>query len=311
MPCSDPCGAAVRRGEVLRAQAQHAAPSSRWQVLCLRKKLPAWNLAGVRRFRAGSRCSVLAARDGAGRGAVVGDVLGDHDDPEGDRAAGDGEDAAAGGGLAAGDLAELDGQRAAGGGRAGDAALLLARALMPGPMRPGWSDALRLARSVLPHQSLTAIDERLAAAAAWPVTVPSRGRSCATTARPTLSATFRTACRSLGVSLVPAHPDTPTDKPVIERPWVRSRRCSPGMWPATLAPASSAVTALVPILQTFFTERLAQQRHASPRTIAAYRGHLAAAARLRLGEDSQAARPSGSRRSGRTADRHVPGPPRS
>ena len=32
-----------------------------------------------------------------------------------------------------------------------------------------------------------------------------------------LSATFRAACRSLGISLATAHPDTPTDKPVIER----------------------------------------------------------------------------------------------
>ena len=32
-----------------------------------------------------------------------------------------------------------------------------------------------------------------------------------------LSATFRSACRSLGISLAPAHPDTLTDKPVIER----------------------------------------------------------------------------------------------
>ena len=32
-----------------------------------------------------------------------------------------------------------------------------------------------------------------------------------------LSATFRAACRSLGISLAPAHPRTPTDKPVIER----------------------------------------------------------------------------------------------
>ena len=32
-----------------------------------------------------------------------------------------------------------------------------------------------------------------------------------------LSGTFRAACRSLGISLAPAHPHTPTDKPVIER----------------------------------------------------------------------------------------------
>ena len=38
--------------------------------------------------------------------------------------------------------------------KAVDAALLLARALTPEPMRPGWADALRLTRSVLPHQRL-------------------------------------------------------------------------------------------------------------------------------------------------------------
>ena len=56
--------------------------------------------------------------------------------------------------------------------KAADAALLLARALTPEPMRPGWADALRLIRSVLPHHSLTAIDERLEHAAARPVIVP-------------------------------------------------------------------------------------------------------------------------------------------
>jgi putative transposase len=99
--------------------------------------------------------------------------------------------------------------------KAVDASLLLARALAPEPMRPGWADALRLARSVLPHRSLTAIDERLEHAAARPVIVPEtivcdHGKAY-------LSATFRSACRWLGISLAPAHPDTPTDKPVIER----------------------------------------------------------------------------------------------
>ena len=99
--------------------------------------------------------------------------------------------------------------------KAVDAALLLARALTPEPMRPGWTDALRLTRSVLPHQGLAAIDERLEHAAARPVIVPEtivcdHGKAY-------LSATFRAACRSLGISLAPAHPHTPTDKPVIER----------------------------------------------------------------------------------------------
>jgi len=93
--------------------------------------------------------------------------------------------------------------------KAVDAALLLTRALTPEPMRPGWADALRLTRSVLPFQSLTGIDERLEHAAARPVIVPEtivcdHGKAY-------LSATFRAACRSLGISLAPAHPDTPTD----------------------------------------------------------------------------------------------------
>ncbi|WP_185303079.1 hypothetical protein [Streptomyces finlayi] len=53
-----------------------------------------------------------------------------------------------------------------------DAALLLARAMTPEPMRPGWADALRMSRSVLPHASLIALDERLANAAAVPVITP-------------------------------------------------------------------------------------------------------------------------------------------
>ncbi len=99
--------------------------------------------------------------------------------------------------------------------KAVDASLLLARALTLEPMRPGWADALRLTRSVLPVQSLTSIDARLEHAAARPVIVPEtivcdHGKAY-------LSATFRSACRSLGISLAPAHPHTPTDKPVIER----------------------------------------------------------------------------------------------
>ncbi|MFD5403774.1 Mu transposase C-terminal domain-containing protein [Streptomyces griseorubiginosus] len=99
--------------------------------------------------------------------------------------------------------------------KAVDAALLLARAMTPEPMRPGWADALRMSRSVLPHASLLALDERLAQAAAVPVIVPEtivcdRGKAY-------ISDTFRSACQSLGISFQPAHPDTPTDKPHIEK----------------------------------------------------------------------------------------------
>ncbi|WP_081968017.1 Mu transposase C-terminal domain-containing protein [Mycobacterium kyorinense] len=99
--------------------------------------------------------------------------------------------------------------------KAVDASLLLARALTPEPMRPGWVDALRMSRSVLPHHRLTEIDLRLEDAAARPVIAPEtivvdHGKAY-------LSQTFRQACCTLGINLQPAHPDTPTDKPKVER----------------------------------------------------------------------------------------------
>lgn len=96
-----------------------------------------------------------------------------------------------------------------------DAALLLARSLTPEPMRPGWSDAVRMTRSVLPHHSLTSLDQRFEAAAARPVIAPEtivvdHGKAY-------LSQTFSQACCTLGINLQPAHPDEPTDKPHVER----------------------------------------------------------------------------------------------
>jgi putative transposase len=52
-----------------------------------------------------------------------------------------------------------------------DASVLLARTLTPEPMRPGWAEALRMSRSVLPHQRLLSIDERLEHAAGLPETI--------------------------------------------------------------------------------------------------------------------------------------------
>jgi len=96
-----------------------------------------------------------------------------------------------------------------------DAALLLARTVTPEPMRPGWADALSMARSVLPRQRLLELDQRLAHAAARPVIVPEtivcdHGKAF-------ISQNFRSSCRLPGITLQPAHPRTPTDKPHIER----------------------------------------------------------------------------------------------
>jgi hypothetical protein len=56
--------------------------------------------------------------------------------------------------------------------KAVDAAAVLARMLVPESMRPGWSESLHHAHSVIPHERLLSIDERFANAAAKPVIIP-------------------------------------------------------------------------------------------------------------------------------------------
>lgn len=99
--------------------------------------------------------------------------------------------------------------------KAVDAAALLARMLVPEPMRPGWSESLHHSYSVIPHERLLSIDERFANAAAKPVIIPEtincdRGSVC-------LSETFLRACTSLGISVQPARPYTGSDKSIVER----------------------------------------------------------------------------------------------
>ncbi|MFG3532264.1 integrase [Streptomyces sp. NPDC047917] len=96
-----------------------------------------------------------------------------------------------------------------------DASLLLARALTLEPMRPGWIDALKMSRSVLPHRRLLFLDERLEHAAARPVIIPEtivcdRGKAF-------ISENFRNACRALEITFQPCHPRSPAEKPHIER----------------------------------------------------------------------------------------------
>lgn len=98
--------------------------------------------------------------------------------------------------------------------RAADAALLLARCLTPEPMRPGWADALRMSRSVLPHRRLTEIDQRLAEAAARPVIVP--GTIVCDHGKIYMSQTFRNACRAIGINLQPTHKGSPWEKGGVE-----------------------------------------------------------------------------------------------
>jgi hypothetical protein len=99
--------------------------------------------------------------------------------------------------------------------KAADASVLLARTLTPEPMRPGWAEALRMARSALPFTRLLDIDARLEHAAARPVIVPDT--IVIDHGKVFVSRNFQASCRFLGISLQPCGEGTPTDKPHIER----------------------------------------------------------------------------------------------
>ena len=123
--------------------------------------------------------------------------------------------------------------------KAVDAALLLARMLVPEPMRPGWPAALRMSASRLPHARLTGIDARMELAAARPVIVPDT--IVIDGGKVFISEVFTRACERLGVSIQRARPRTPTDKPRVayctssERFVARRRSCrSYGVVPASL-----------------------------------------------------------------------------
>lgn len=99
--------------------------------------------------------------------------------------------------------------------KAADASALLARSVTPEAMRPGWSEALLMSRSVLPHRRLLTLDERLEHAAARPVIVPET--IVCDHGKVFISNNFRASCRYLGINLQPAHKATPTDKGTIEK----------------------------------------------------------------------------------------------
>ncbi|MEV6227444.1 Mu transposase C-terminal domain-containing protein [Saccharopolyspora shandongensis] len=102
------------------------------------------------------------------------------------------------------------------GAKAVDAAVLLAQCATPLPARPGWPQALRLSHALAHGQDLTAVDARLAAAAACPVIMPAtvvvdHDKIYAE------SAAFRSAAAELSINVEWARPFTPTDKAVLER----------------------------------------------------------------------------------------------
>jgi hypothetical protein len=101
------------------------------------------------------------------------------------------------------------------GAKAVDAALLLARMMVPEPMRPGWDQALAMSASRIPHQRLVSIDTRLELAAAKPVIIPDT--VVIDHGKVFLSEVFLRAADTLGLSVQPAHEQTGSDKAVMER----------------------------------------------------------------------------------------------
>ncbi|MEU0195852.1 integrase [Streptomyces afghaniensis] len=99
--------------------------------------------------------------------------------------------------------------------KAVDACELLAQALVPAPMRPGFDAAVHASASALPYEELAALDARFAQAAARPVIIPDlividHGTVFA-------GRTFFDACEYLGISVRPARKRTGPDKGIVER----------------------------------------------------------------------------------------------
>jgi len=99
--------------------------------------------------------------------------------------------------------------------RSVDASVLLARAMTPEPVRPGWPEALKMAHSVLPYERLLSVDARLEHAAARSVIVPDT--IVIDHGSVFVSAAFRSACRHLGISIQPTHLGSGSEKGHIER----------------------------------------------------------------------------------------------
>ncbi|MCU8592149.1 helix-turn-helix domain-containing protein [Streptomyces sp. A13(2022)] len=96
-----------------------------------------------------------------------------------------------------------------------DVAVLLAQMMTPMVMRPGWPACLSMAASVVPHDRLVAVDERLKDAAARPVIVPET--LVVDQGKIFISPATRAACESLGISLQPVPPANGPAKAPVER----------------------------------------------------------------------------------------------
>jgi transposase InsO family protein len=96
-----------------------------------------------------------------------------------------------------------------------DAALMLADALTPETMRPGWPESVRYRVLQIPYERMVSVDDRIAEAAARPIILPEviiidHGKVF-------VSQAFRGACTTLGISVQLARKGQGTDKANVER----------------------------------------------------------------------------------------------
>ncbi|WP_438453351.1 transposase [Streptomyces asiaticus] len=148
-----------------------------------------------------------------------------------------------------------------------DVAVLLAQMMTPTVMRPGWSAALSMAASVVPHERLTSVDERLKDAAARPVIVPET--VVVDQGKVFVSPATQAACESLGISLQPVPPANGPAKGHVERSFgsVNSLFCQwlPGYTGSSVGERGSRVDQeplrTVPELQALWEEFLVHWHH--------------------------------------------------
>ncbi|MEU3862672.1 transposase [Streptomyces sp. NPDC028722] len=99
--------------------------------------------------------------------------------------------------------------------KAFDLVLLLAQCFAPLSMRPGWDPLTAASASALPYDKLCEADARFAqAVAARPIIHPRT--IVIDQGSPYLSDHFKMVCSFLGISIIYARKDTPTDKPLAE-----------------------------------------------------------------------------------------------
>jgi transposase InsO family protein len=109
--------------------------------------------------------------------------------------------------------------------KSSDVSLLIAGAMTPEPMRPGWAERVRATHESSPLAELVDLDERLETAAAKPVVYPEV--FAVDNGKAYISEAAKHACQHLGISLMVGRYYQGSDKPMVERAFgtINTRFC--------------------------------------------------------------------------------------